>query len=182
MSAPENFESSDHRSRLPSANAAGIAALTHAAIAQGKPLDLLVNLYAGSMIVSGNVAPPDWMLYVSSEGLNRDAQDDIHKRLRKKSTEEKMAAFEELWSPLRENFEDATTAESLEATADRELTLVDATVLPAIQASTGKAGGHTLPVVRLPLSSIDVWWIIDGETIKGSAGWSGSFGVLFPVN
>lgn len=181
MSAPESFDASRYRAELPNVKAAGVAALTHAAIASGQPLPLVFKAYAGNMLVSGQVAPPGWMGSITTEGVRQELWAGIVQRLRKKPKTEQDQAFREVWAPHKVVAQDTATAEDPGRTAETELTLVDVTILPAIQTGTGKSGGHVVPVVRIPLASIDVWWILDGEVIKASSSWSGSFGILFPI-
>lgn len=153
---------------------AGIRALMQAA--QTEALDFHISFYSGEMIIAGRVAPQHWWYDVTKnahravvESANRKVRDE---RARAEAVNEQTEYVNEL----------LTWVQSVEdEEAFDEVTLVDVTVLPAVTTGGTRPGGHRLPVARVPLKSINTWWIIDGDEIKGSAGLSAGFGVLFPI-
>jgi len=82
-------------------------------------------------------------------------------------------------TPIKETFESAARLDN--DNVPDEVTLVDAQVLPAINRQGTQGGGHSLPVLRVPFSAIDSWWIADGSTIKGRGGSQVGWGFLFPI-
>jgi hypothetical protein len=144
--------------------------------AKQEPLPFAVSMYCGQMFVSGRIAPPEWLFSVTKKGFEQEVWEALR---RVKNDDERKAKFLELATP---------TSRALEAAADGgadsivdEVTLVDARIVPAVSTQGTKSGGHVLPVARIPFSAIDVWWVISGETIKGSGGAGLGFGFLFPI-
>ena len=62
-----------------------------------------------------------------------------------------------------------------------EVTLADVKIFPAVGKEGTKSAGHTLPVARIPLASIDAWWIVGGQVIKGQGRTNFGFGFLVPL-
>jgi hypothetical protein len=71
--------------------------------------------------------------------------------------------------------------------ADRDLveevTLVDVRIYRADFRNDTKGGCQNLAVVRIPLSSVSLWWIVEEETLPGStsAGSAWGVGVILPI-
>lgn len=142
--------------------------------AELEPLTFHVTMYCGQMIVTGRVAPPSWWYDVTKKGYWAELGVATRK-VRKE--DERRAQMEELYAPVADAL---IRAEPFDGAAD-EVTLVDVSVFPAVSTQGTQSGGHTLPVARVPLHSIDVWWIVSGDSIRGSAGASVGWGFLFPV-
>jgi hypothetical protein len=157
--------------------AGGIRGLIAAATARDKPLDFRVELYCGQMVVGGQVAPPDWFHKVTINVFREEIRTALPK-IRKESDEEKRLRLEAAVGPFAEVIAEASalTADSID-----EVTLVNARVFPAVSTQGTQSGGRSIPVLRIPLSSISSWWIISGEAIKGRAGTQLGWGFLFPV-
>lgn len=141
--------------------------------ANEEPLDFYVSFYSGQLIVSGRIAPRSWW-YEVTKATQRAEAELAHRKVRKdderaRRVEEQTGFFAEVMDWTR----------SVESEVVDELTLVDVSIFPAVSTGNGQSGGHTLPVARVPLSAVGAWWIVNGDTIKGSAGLS--FGMLFPV-
>lgn len=159
----------------------GLAALTRAAIEARTTLAPKFNAYVGSTFVTGLVAPPSWFVATSRNAQEAEIKQVVESSMRRKASEvERQNTYNDLIGDYLTSYRSIESAQST-GTDIAELTLVDVSVLPAVGTQGTKSAGHTLPVVRIPYASVDLWWFVDGDAIKGSAGWSGSFGVLFPI-
>jgi hypothetical protein len=145
------------------------------AAASNEALPYAVQMYCGNMFITGRPAPPSWFHEVSKRAFSAEMEQYLGRRLKK---EEGQTAFREQTAAFNSTFDRADATE--DASPD-ELTLADVTVLPAIQTQGTTSGGHTLPVARVPFASIDVWWVVSGETIRGRGGSGVGFGFLFPI-
>jgi hypothetical protein len=143
--------------------------------AENEPLSFAVSMYCGSMLVSGYVAPSAWWYDVTKSGSRAELWHSLRK-VRKEH--ERSAQLEQLYAPIADELGRALPHEG--STVD-EVTLVDVTVLPAIGTQGTQSDGHTLPVARIPFSAIDVWWIVSGDTLRGSGSSGGGWGFLFPI-
>jgi hypothetical protein len=146
------------------------------AAAQGQPLDFRVKLYCGQMMVTGRVAPSDWWYQVTQAGRKAELVAESGKR-------RGLSAKRDPADVDREaaQFESAlTVARGAEPADVDELTLVDARIYPADFNESTKSGGQTLPIARLPLTSIDLWWIVDGDILRKTSDSGASWGLIFP--
>jgi hypothetical protein len=141
--------------------------------ATDEPHNFHISFYCGQLIVSGRVAPASWW-YEVTKAAHRAEAEQAHRKIRR--DDERARMIEESTGFFAEMMDWTQSAE--EDDSD-ELTLIDVSVLPAISSGNGQSGGHTLPVARVPLSSVDTWWIVSGDTIKGTPGFS--IGALFPI-
>jgi len=143
--------------------------------AEHEPLGFHVTMYCGQLIVTGRVAPSAWWYEVTKRGY----WEELGVALRKvRKEDEKRAQMETLYAPIAA---DLSRAQPSEGEAGDEVTLVDVSIFPAVSTQGTQSGGHTLPVARVPLASIDVWWIVSGDSIRGSGGSNIGWGFLFPV-
>lgn len=145
--------------------------------AKDEPLPFVVSMYCGQMIVTGRVAPPDWFFRLTREGLEKEVWDALK---RVKNSEERKARYVEHAGPTSKALAAGEDGVSPDSVVD-EVTLVDAQILPAVSRQGTKSGGHVLPVVRIPFSAIDMWWIMGGETIRGRGALIVGAGVLLPL-
>jgi hypothetical protein len=151
----------------------GMRALMEVAEAGGKPLSFAVSMYCGSMVISGRAAPAGWWYEVTRSAQQAEVA-ELQSKLRK---DEDKQGWEEWISSAGHELDNASQKDG---GADDEVTLVEVSVFPAVQTQGTESGGQTLPVARVPLSAIDLWWVVSGETIKGSGPGMG-WGFLFPI-
>jgi hypothetical protein len=144
--------------------------------AETEPLPFAVSMYCGQMVVSGRIAPSDWFFRVSKSGFEEEVRQGLR---RVKDEEERKSKFIGLVAQTSDVLQTAADEPS-DSPAD-EVTLVDVHIFPAVSTQGTKSGGQVLPVARIPLSAIDIWWIISGEAIRGSRGPGIGFGFLFPI-
>ena len=83
--------------------------------------------------------------------------------------------------PLTLVWLDGAARAEADGNSSDELTLADAYVFPSISTAGTQSGGHWLPVMRVPISSIASWWIVEGRNIPGKSGFSGGLGLGFAV-
>jgi hypothetical protein len=152
---------------------AGIRALMHAA--QDGPLPFAVSMYCGQMVVTGTVAPADWWYEVTRSAAQATIREDL-KRVRKDA--ERQALMDARYGPFEAALDQAWTSDDK---APDELTLIDVYVYPAVGTQGTRSGGQHLPTARIPLSAIDLWWIVSGEELQGRGGSQVGFGFLFPA-
>jgi hypothetical protein len=145
------------------------------AAASETALPYTVQMYCGNMLITGRPAPPSWFHEVSKRAFAAEMQQYLGRQLKK---EEGRARLQQATSEFDSIFDRARATES---SPPDELTLADATVFPAIQTQGTRSGGQQLPVLRVPLASIDAWWVVNGEAIRGSGGGGMGFGFLFPI-
>ena len=115
----------------------------------------------------GSRCPSAWWYEVGKKGYWTEAWHELRKV---RDKDDRKAALEAQYAPVAKALDDAAKAEMALGQEPDEVTLVDVSVFPAVGAQGTQSGGHTLPVARIPLTAIDAWWIVSGETIKGSGG------------
>ena len=153
----------------------GLRALMRAA--ESEPLSFDVHLYCGQMYITGRVAPSSWWYDVNTSGLRAEIWETLGKSRQTRREEVRKAALEEQAAPITRDFTRVGRAE--EDDEPDELTLVDATILPALSGD-GTPGRQTQPIVRVPIHAVDTWWLVSGKNIQGS-GAGISWGFLFPI-
>jgi hypothetical protein len=151
--------------------------------ADSEPLSFHVSMYCGQMIVSGRVAPSGWWYDVAKSGyraeLERAMNLEIARSMRKvRNQDERQALVDEQHAAFTAQLD---RAESLSDSDTDEVTLVDVSVFPAVGTQGTNSAGQTLPIARIPLGAIDLWWIVSGDAIRGSGGSSIGWGFLFPI-
>lgn len=154
---------------------AGLRALM--AAADREPLSFDVSMYCGGMMISGKVAPSRSWYETTASGAHIEMQKALP-RVRRKNRAEQEAVVDQAYRVLVDELRRASHNE--QASAD-EVTLQDVTVFPAVSPIGTQAAGHHLPVARVPLASIDLWWVVKGPDIPGKSGSQLSFGVLLPI-
>lgn len=151
----------------------GLRAMMEAA--ETEPLDFFVSLYSGDVLVTGRVAPRNWWARVNraafSDQVEREAANAYRERTRQ-ATMEKIPPFYRAMNQV-------DASERPDDTRD-EVTLVDVTVFPAVGTVGTRSGGHSLPIARVPLASVNIWWVVEGVEISGS-GSGVSWGFAFPL-
>ncbi len=118
----------------------------------------------------GRVAPTSsW--YAVNKRASTQAAESIVKSWGRKGADQQQQADQQAQSVSRlMDF----TRDSEDADVD-ELTLVD------VQLVLSEGGGVQLPVVRVPLASVNAWWIVPGKELKGSSGGFFAVGGSFPI-
>lgn len=159
----------------------GIRALMHAA--EMEPLSFRLRLYCGSMQITGLVAPSSWWYRVSENGRAAEittTQAQSRRGWRSKDLT-RVATEDETFRRFKHELD---TAELAEVRSDSdELTMVDVHLYPADFRADTKTGGEVIPVARIPLAAIDLYYIISGGVLKQKSQGGASFGVgvLFPM-
>lgn len=159
----------------------GLRALMAAAEQKGEPLSFGVTILAGQWLVGGRVAPAvAWHEQLAEEvdAGEREWQEQYLRTLPRRDRATAPAPTSEQHATLRRELGVAMEAETV--TQDRdEVTLADVSAFPAVEqtAPGGRAGGLSVAVVRVPLTSINMWWVSQSKTIAGRSGVSG--GVVF---
>ena len=148
----------------------GLEALIAAADSYSEPLDFEISVSTGGASMRGRVAPASsW--YNVNKRASTQAAGDIVKSWGRKGEEQKAQADQKAQSVSR--LMDYTR--DIEGADVDELTLVD------VQLVLSGGGGVQLPVVRVPIASIDAWWIVPGKEIKGASGGFFAVGGSFPI-
>ena len=132
-------------------------------------------MYAGSMFVSGRVAPPSGWQQMTLAAAERSTKYRVDTAWKQAQKTEALEAYDALAGDLH-RVPAADPAQSAD-----EITLIDALIFPAVGKSGTKSGGHSLPVVQIPLPSVTAWWMAEGEEIQGSESLGLSLGFIFPV-
>lgn len=140
---------------------------------QQKPLDFRIAMFTGGVMVTGFVAPW-WAMYDVTLNSARQQVDAAFKRT--KDERERVRQVDHYIGPLETAFLAARQGEA--GNAHDEVTLYDASVFPA---GTAQSGGLALPVVRLPIASINAWWVMEGKPISGTPSFGIGLGFLIPV-
>lgn len=141
------------------------------------PLDFPTSIYAGDMMITGRPAPSSWFHKATRDAYLRQVWDSLAK-VRDES--QRTAKYQEVAQTPLVWLDAAASAEEDENSSD-ELTIVDVYVFPSISTGGTQSGGHWLPVMRVPFSSIASWWIVEGRNIPGKSGYSGGFGLGFAI-
>jgi hypothetical protein len=135
------------------------------------------------MQVTGRIAPASWLYRVSS--TTRAAELEAAAKTESRPAWRPGATSQgETPDATLHQFNGAlSSAEAHEVgTEPDELTLIDVFVYPADFRGDTKTGGQALPIARIPLHAINLWYVVSGETLRqAEAGGGFSFGVLFPV-
>lgn len=137
-----------------------------------------ISMYCGQVCLTGHVAPRRWWIEVTEREAGEE-RDLAVGRLTKKQL---AAGGEEV---ITQQYE-AAMASLREITVDLaieadELILWDTWCQPIVTpAGTVPARVH-LPVARVPLSSIDTWWVGSGTALTGRPVATFGFGVLIDV-
>lgn len=167
----------------------GLRALMRVAEETGH-LSLPVEVVAGPLQVTGHIAPSAWFHKVTRQAFeshhvkwrNERLAKDAAARSRKVggtgSYDEALAAVE---ASQAEGLAQLDRALSYDQGAD-ELTLWSATAFPSVTQATGSPGGLELPVTRIPLAAITMWWVAPAREIQGQGGFAFGFGVLLPLD
>lgn len=153
----------------------GILSLIEAA--REKPLDFRVEMYCGQMVVAGQIAPQNWFYKVSANAFTEEVRAALRMR-RKEPGDDWHARVDEVAEPFRDLMQ---VAEVLERDPVDEVTLINARIFPAVGSQGSQSGGRSIPVVRVPLSSIASWCLVSGATIEGKARTQIGWGFLFPI-
>jgi hypothetical protein len=153
---------------------AGLRSL--AVAAQEGPLPFAISMYCGQMVITGRVAPADWFYAITKSGFAEELHEDIRRNVGKRDRD---AAFSRLNPPAQQALDRADAAE--EDFVGEDLTLIDVQIFPAVATQGTRSGGQSLPVARVPYGSVDVWWVVSGETIRGRGGANVGWGFLFPI-
>lgn len=157
--------------------AEGIRALMELATESQDMLPFRIALFAGGAVVSGIVAP--W--WVMSDVTASSAHQQVEEAFKRtKDEKERLALLERHAGPVKEIFTKVRKRE--ENIVQDEVTLYDAAIYTAADAAGIRNAGLSLPVVRVPLASINAWWVMEGNPIKGSgSGFIGFVGVSIPI-
>jgi hypothetical protein len=153
----------------------GIRALMTLAVETQQPLPFRVAMCTGGTLVSGHIAP--WWLMHDVTVASAQAQVEAAIK-RVKDEKKRLALLEQYVGPVKEAF---TRTRNLEEKQQDEVTLYDAAMYPSVGVSGTQSGGVSLPVVRIPVASIDAWWVMEGKPIKGTGGFGIGVGFLLPV-
>lgn len=135
--------------------------------AASRPLEFPVSMYVGSITITGRVAPSSMWSQITREGVEASAEQRMSGRgfgsgRRREFVQNVLAAFRSDMDRIGELAE-----------ANDEITLIDVRAFPTVGAAGAQSDGHALPVARIPLASIDMWWIAEGSDIEGSGGGGG---------
>jgi hypothetical protein len=151
--------------------------------ANTEALPFRVTLYCGTMQVTGRVAPASWLYRVSATARAAELEAAAKTRSRPAWRPGATSQGESAETTVQQLNRALSAAEAHEAgTGADELALVDVFIYPADFRGDTKTGGQALPVARIPLQAIDLWYVVSGETLKqAEAGGGFTFGVLFPV-
>jgi hypothetical protein len=144
--------------------------------AADESLALNISMYCGSLVISGRIIPPSEFYELTYHGLRKEVQDSLRSV---RDDEERLIKFDDLIKPIEHSLSHARHAEK-DVPVD-EVTLAEVKIFPAIRKEGAKSGGHTLPVARIPFTSIDAWWIVGGRVIKGRGSFNFGFGFLLPI-
>jgi hypothetical protein len=139
---------------------AGLRAL--AVAAQDEPLPFAVSMYCGQMVISGRVAPADSFYSVTKPGFTEELRQAVRREVEERDRDVVFARL----NPLAQEAFDRAAAAECDAVGD-ELTLIEVEIYPAVGIQGGD--GHSLPVARVPYSSVDLWWVVSGDTIPHEA-------------
>lgn len=155
----------------------GLRALMEKANETKSALPFRINLYTGSVFVSGSVAPYWWMQDRSVDIAVAQAERQLRRR-KERYQGEREALAKEAVEPVAKVLNEVRGSDSAEAD---EVTLLDAVAFPAV--GNESSGGVRLPVVRVPLSSVSAWWIVDDGVIEGrhTSSFGMGLGVLLPL-
>ena len=149
-------------------------------------LDFAISMYCGQMLISGRVAPAGWWYDVTTSAVDAEVVRELERsKVRDPQERERMRA--QYGHTFQTQMQDARSLEVAAAQAGRaggELTLIEVTMFPAVGTQGSESGGVHMPVARIPLPAVDVWWIASGGVIPGRPARSGpAFGVgaIFPI-
>lgn len=144
--------------------------------ARDQPLSFPISMYVGQALISGRVAPRAAWAPRTEEGARASVERRkgalVFSKSKKQALDDGLTALQA----------DLRRVDSSAPASPDELTLIDVTVLPAVGASGTKSGGFTLPVARIPLLAVSMWWIAEGEEIQGGGGTGFGFGVAIPFS
>ena len=155
--------------------AEGIRALMTLAVETQSPLPFRVAMCTGGTLVSGHIAPW-WLMHDVTVSATKAQVETAFKRV--KDDKQRASQVNEYVSPVEDAFAQTRTPEQQ---GQDEVTLYDAAMYPAVGASGSQSGGVNLPVVRIPIASIDAWWVMEGRPISGSGGFGLGVGVILPL-
>jgi hypothetical protein len=153
----------------------GIQALMALAIESQQPLTFRVAICAGGTVASGVIAPW-WYMHDITVSAARSQAQAAFKRV--KDEKQRIAQVEGAVGPLEEAF---LAARKVEERGQDEVTLYDVAAFPTVGQTGTQSGGVRLPVARIPLASIDAWWVIEGKRIAGTGGFGIGIGFDLPI-
>ena len=152
-----------------------------------EPLPFRIRMYVGSLMVTGQIAPARWWYDLTRRAMEAElntyqasAEASPRGRFRPRADPQtSRAQMEQTHASLRA----LRTAQDADPDLVDEVTLVDVRIYPADFRNDSKGGCQNLAVVRIPLSSVSLWWIVEEETLPGStsAGSAWGVGVILPI-
>jgi len=154
----------------------GLRALMAAAEEKGDAISFPVTLTTGAVTVTGRVAPSAWWYQAAERDLESQGERVIQ-RAPKRSREEVAA---QVASSLEQLLGDVKRSSLVEhQPAEDEVTLYQASVFPTISTGGTQSGGMSMSILRVPLSAVDNWWIVEPTEIKGSGSINWGVGFAF---
>lgn len=149
-----------------------------------------IRMYVGSLMVTGQIAPAHWWYDLTRRAMEAElntgqantdsAEAGPPGRFRPRADPQtSRAQMEQTHASLKA----LRTAQDADPDLVDEVTLVDVRIYPADFRNDSKGGSQNLAVVRIPLSSVSLWWIVEEETLPGStsAGSAWGVGVILPI-
>lgn len=140
--------------------------------AEDRPLPFAIFLSAGGVTVVGQVAPASSFYASTKSAAAQNAERRAPGTWGRRADERK----EEAMATLDHVSQVMDWAQDVEEDDPDEVTLVNARVL------SSDGSGVQLAVVRVPLDSVDAWWIASGSEIKAPTGGFFAVGASFPVD
>ena len=131
-----------------------------------------VSISTGQSIVTGRVAPSSsWYPLVVG-----DLEAQLEVMAGKVPRANREAALREIAKKIGEVKQQMREVFEAEVSPCDEVTLHNATVFPAIAREGTQPGGLRLTVIRVPLASVQHWWMVEPRSIPGDGGtdWVGA--------
>jgi hypothetical protein len=166
----------------------GLRALVAAATQD--PLPFRIRMYVGTLLLTGQIAPAHWWYDLTRRAM--EAELEKYQAKLDEAEASHQGRFRPLVDPqatharaeqARASLAALRTAQDADRDTAEEVTLVDVRIYPADFRKDTKTGSQNLAVVRIPLSSVSLWWIVEEETVPGSksTGSAWGVGVIFPI-
>lgn len=154
----------------------GLRAMMQAA--RSRPLDFPVSMYVGSLAVTGRIAPASLWRQVTERAVEGDAERRMGAR--KLGSTRRREHITHVLAGFRS---DLDRIGDMGKVVD-EVTLIDVRAFPIVGTAGTRSGGLALPIARVPLASVDMWWVAEGEDIGGSdgPGFGIGIGVAVPLD
>jgi hypothetical protein len=154
--------------------------------AKQEALPFTISMYVGQMLITGYVGPAKAWSDATKASLEQETKKQLNAVGRSGGGPDQVEGLRD-WFKRSSRVLDCVG--QVESPPDDEVTLYDVVAVPSVGTQGTQSGGVRLPVVRVPLSSINMWWAAEGTSFAGKgatatqqgSSWGVGLGFLLPL-